>query len=203
VDTDVRFLEPLQAEVEVVHGDVREADLGARAFDVAHLRYVLIHNADSAGVLDSVTCSLKPGGWLLVEEPDFSVALAFAGPAVLTRAFERVNDAILAMFAGRGLDPALGRHVPAMLEQRGLELVSVECDLSTERGGSPLANMMSLSAVQLCDKYVATGRASSEDVSGYREFAADTSCWAIYYSTVRALVRKPRLPAATTPGRRG
>lgn len=193
VDTNVGFLDPLRLTVEVVHGDVRQVDLAAERFDVAHVRYVLIHNGDPAGVLHPVIRSLKPGGWLLVEEPDFSVAHALAGPDATTRAFERVNGAIQAMFSGRGLDPALGRRVPSLFRQAGLELVAVESDAAVERGGSPLAQMMGLSASQLGDKYVATRQASPEDVVGYQDFAADPSCWGIFYATVRTLARRPAL----------
>lgn len=191
VDTDVRFLEALRPAVDVVHGDVREVDLAGQVFDVAHARYVLVHNQDAGGVVDTLVAALAPGGWLLVEEPDFTVARAFAGPDAAARAFERVNDAIGAMFSDRGLDPALGRRVPCLLQQRSdLELVTIDSESSVERGGSPLARMMSLSAAQLADRYVGTGRASSDDVAGYQRFAADPSCWGIFYATVRALARK-------------
>jgi SAM-dependent methyltransferase len=190
VDTNVRFLQKLPPAVEVVHGDVREAPLEPETFDVAHIRYVLIHNADCAALLDRVIGALKPGGCLLVEEPDFAIARSFAGLPEMVRAFERVNDAIGAMFSDRGLDPSLGRRVPAMLQERSLELTAVECDSSIERGGSPLARMMSMSAAQLSEKYVGTGRASPDDVAGYRAFASDPSCWGIFYSTVRALGTK-------------
>jgi SAM-dependent methyltransferase len=190
VDTNVRFLEPLRGTVDVVQGDIRQMDLGSEAFDLVHLRYVLVHNEDARGVLEPLVTSLKPGGWLLVEEPDFSAAHAFVGPDDLTRAFERVSDAIQAMFVARRLNPALGRQVPALLQQGGLDVVAVESDGPAERGGSPLARVMSLSAAELSDQYVATGRASPQDVRGYAAFAGNPSCWGIYYSTVRALGRK-------------
>ena len=191
VDTNVRFLDGLRPGVDVVHGDVREVDLGDQAFDVVHARYVLVHNHDVAGVLDRLVRALAPGGWLLVEEPDFTVALAFAGPEELAGGFERVNDAIDAMFSHRGLDAALGRRLPRLLQQRpDLELVTIDSESSAERGGSPLARMMSMSAAQLAERYVGTGRASPDDVLGYQRFAAEPSCWGIFYATVRALARK-------------
>ena len=53
-----------------------------------------------------------------------------------------------------------------------------------------LARMMSMSAAQLADRYVATGRASLDDVLGYQRFAAEPSYWGILYATVRTLARK-------------
>ena len=191
VDSNARFLEPLRSEVEIVHADVRDLGLAEGSFDVAHVRYVLVHNHGADGIVANLVRALVPGGWLLVEEPDFTVALALAGPPAPSAAFDRVNKAIAAMFRARGLDPAFGRHVPALIHEHRLELVDVEWDAQVTRGSAPLAEMMCLSARQLRDKYVATGHASSEDVDAYRAFASDPACWGVYYCTVRVLARRP------------
>lgn len=192
VDQNVRFLGHLPSGVEVVEGDVRELALPAEAFDVVHARYVLIHNADSGAVLDALLRCLKPGGWLLLEEPDFGAAQAFLGPDPLQQAFARVHLAILTTFTSRSMDPRFGARLPAVLGARApeLEVVALECDSPLERGGSGLANMMRLSTQQLADKYLATGVASAEDMDGYAKFASDPACWAIYYATFRALSQK-------------
>ena len=103
-----------------------------------------------------------------------------------------VARVVAAMFSHRGLDVALGQRVPRLLQQRpDLELITIDSDSSVERGGSALARMMSMSAALLSDRYVGTGRASLDDVLGYQRFAADPSCWGIFfYATVRALARK-------------
>jgi SAM-dependent methyltransferase len=198
VDTSLRFLGSLPG-LELVEGDVNELSLEPVSFDVVHARYVLVHNAQPERILQRMQSALKPGGWLLVEEPDFTAARAFAGDAELSLAFGRVNQAIAALFGGRSLDPALGSRLPRLVERQALSLMAVEADAGVERGGSALAGMMSLSTEQLSDKYIATGCASSDDVARYREFARDPGCWAIYYSTVRVLAQKPRTHDQTTP----
>ncbi|HEY2408380.1 MAG TPA: methyltransferase domain-containing protein [Polyangiaceae bacterium] len=189
VDSNTRFLAGMQAELEIIEGDVREAALPAAAFDVVHARYVLIHNADSNAVLDAIVRCLEPGAWLLLEEPDFLAAESLAGPAELRSAFDNVNRAIAASFANRAMDPGLGRRLPALVQARTLELQQVECVPCLEQGGSPLARMMTLSATALREKYVATGLATQADVDGYCAFAADAACWGVYYSTLRVLAR--------------
>jgi SAM-dependent methyltransferase len=198
VDTSLRFLSSLPG-LELVEGDVNELSLEPASFDVVHARYVLVHNAQPERILQRMQAALKPGGWLLVEEPDFTAARAFAGDAELSRAFGRINQAITALFGGRGLDPALGSRLPELVKQQTLRLTAVEADAGVERGGSPLSAMMSLSAEQLGAKYVATGYATSDDVARYREFAQNPGCWAIYYSTVRVLAQKPQADDQTTP----
>jgi SAM-dependent methyltransferase len=190
IDLDVRFLERFAPEIEIVQGDVRDAALPAETFDVVHARYVLIHNADSAAILDALVRCLKPGGFMLLEEPDFGTIEPSAGPERLSQGFSRVGEAINAMFRARGMNPALGRSLGAMFQARGLDIASLGCDAHLARGGSVLAKMMGLSALQLTDKYIETGSATAEDVQTYGEFSTDPSCWGIYYSTFRALGRK-------------
>lgn len=191
LDHNVRFLRQLPSEVEVVESDVRELPLPSRLFDLVHTRYVLIHNADSGGVLDALLRCVKPGGWLLLEEPDFGEARAFMGPEALRDAFERVAAAALLTFRERGMDPRFGSRLPALLEARGLEIVALERESHLERGGSGLASMMRLSTQQLADKYVATGAVKTGDIEGYAAFASEPQCWGLYYATFRALCRQP------------
>jgi ubiquinone/menaquinone biosynthesis C-methylase UbiE len=190
VDHNVRFLGELPSAVEVIEGDIRELALAAETFDLVHARYVLIHNADSGAVLDALLECLKPGGWLVLEEPDFGAIQAFIGPEPLQEAFERVGRAILALFASRGMDPRFGTRLPAMLEARALQLLTLECDPHLEQGGASLAGMMRLSTLELAEKYVATGAASAADIDGYARFASEPDCWGVYYATFRALSRK-------------
>src|SRR5262249_39490256 len=134
---------------------------------------------------------LKPGGWLVLEEPDFSISRSLAGPAELRRAFDNVHRAIEAMFRQRGLDHAFGARLPALLLDRGFGGIAVENQAPVVPGGSPTARMMALSTCQLGDKYVATGLATGRDIELYGAFAAEPACRATYHATVRASGRKP------------
>jgi glutathione S-transferase len=133
---------------------------------------------------------LKPGGWLVLEEPDFAVARALAGPPEMCEAVGRVNAAIAEMFAARGMDHAFGARIPALLRQRGLQGIAVENEAPVARGGEAIAAMMQMSAHQLADKYVATGCASVRDVALYCSFTADATSQAVYHGVVRGLGRR-------------
>jgi SAM-dependent methyltransferase len=189
IDTNVRFLRPLAPGVEVLEGEVGRTATLASSFDVVHARYVLIHNADAASVLDAMLRALAPGGVLVLEEPDFSAARAFTGPPESRRAFDAVQRALGATFAGRNMNSAFGALLPALLEERGAKVVSMEYDCPVVAGGSALAEMMRLSTLALAEKYVATGFATPEDLAGYAEFAASPACRATYYANVRVIAR--------------
>jgi SAM-dependent methyltransferase len=190
VDTNVRFLSELDARIEVVEGDLTSAPVPVEYFDLVHARYVLIHNANARAVLNAMLRALKPGGVLVLEEPDFSAALALVGPVRLKQAFENIRLAIKAMFANRGMNYAFGRGLPELLRETMGTVVDVEYDCPVQQGASKLAEMMRLSTLALEDKYVATGCATALDVAGYGEFAASQDCWGVYYATVRVLARK-------------
>jgi SAM-dependent methyltransferase len=190
VDTNARFLRQLPREVQVIEGALGSVSLPTDHFDVVHARYVLIHNANAGALLDAMLRALKPGGALVLEEPDFSVAAAFTGPSNLKCAFDNVQRAIRATFSARGMDYAFGAALPALLAERAVGLSSMEYDCSVASGGTRLAAMMRLSTLSLSETYVATGLATPEDIEGYAEFAGAASCWANYYATVRILARK-------------
>ncbi|AGP42073.1 methyltransferase [Sorangium cellulosum] len=190
VDLDVGFMDASQLPgVRIIEGDIRRLDFHAARFDLVHARYVLIHNAHFQDLLDAMLAALKPGGRLVLEEPDFTAARGASGPDIA--AFDRVNQAILAMFQAEGKDPGLGLRLPAILASRGLAIEAVENEVPLCPGGHPLSEIMSLSATQLQDKYLATGRISAEDLAGYARFAADPAAWGIYYGTVGVVARKP------------
>jgi hypothetical protein len=105
-------------------------------------------------------------------------------------AFENVHRAIEAMFRDREMDFAFGARLPALLQERGFEEISIDNDAPIVPGGSPQARMMAMSTHQLRDKYVATGLATEGDVERYGTFAADPTCWATYHTTIRAAGRK-------------
>jgi SAM-dependent methyltransferase len=200
VDTNTRFLaETRTATVEVLEADIRSAAIDPESFDLAHARFVLIHVPDWRAALAAMLRCLKPGGWLVLEEPDFSASRAVAGRPELRRAFENVHRAIEAMFRQRGMDHAFGARVPALLQERGFEEISIETDAAIVPGGSSQAQMMAMSTCQLRDRYVATGLATEEDIERYGTFAADPACRATYHATIRAAGRKPRTGPAFEP----
>jgi SAM-dependent methyltransferase len=192
LDITTRFLSDLAViGIEVVEADVRKAPIERETFDLVHARFVLIHIAHWWTALGAMIKALKPGGWLVLEEPDFSSARSFAGPDELRQAFESVNKSIEAMFSQRGMNHAFGVRIPSLLEKRMIQNICIENDASIERGGSPVAKILRLSTRQLQEKYIATGIASDEDIKLYDAFTHDPTCWAIYHGTVRGVGCKP------------
>lgn len=191
VDLNTRFVAKLErANIEVIETDIRHLALESQSFDLIHTRYVLIHIPEFQVALAKMLDLLKPGGWIVIEEPDFSAARAIAGNEMACQSMNRVNEAIAQMFASRGIDYAFGIKLPAIFQQLNLQELSVENDTPLAPGGSGVATIMKMSAEQLAEKYIATGKATQPDIEQYCQFAEDPQSWAIYYSTIGVTARK-------------
>ena len=191
VDLDTRFLTNIQSSnIEVLESDFCHLALESESFDLIHTRYLLIHIPDFQFALSKMVDLLKPGGWLVIEEPDFSVAKAIAGDSQMCQSVKQVNLAIQKMFADRGTDYALGAKLPEILQKYDWQKFSVENDAPISPGRSEIAKMMKMSAMQLTEKYVGTGKASHSDIDNYCLFAEDRNTQAIYYATVGVIAQK-------------
>ena len=191
VDLDPKFLSEVERpNVSVVRADIRTAQLSQQSFDVVHARYVLIHLSDYEAALTKMLDCLKPGGWLVLEEPDFSASRGIAGDEHELASVHKVNQAIAKMYATLRMDYALGLKLPALIQRRGLQDLTVENDAPLCAGGSGMATVMKMSAEQLQEKYLATGVVGQLDLERYCRFADAPNSWAIYYATIAVSGRK-------------
>ena len=188
VDKNANHLRELSdPPLQIIEGDFLEAPLDD-AFDLAHCRYVLIHNRSGDEILQKLCHALRPGGFLVAEEPDFTSA------KLLNRDVEesqqRLNNAVCRMFEEMELDPAYGLSLPKKVAAEGLEIVEVDSRLHLVRGGSLMARMMGASERALADKYVATGEASHADIERCIDNTNDDQFWTVHYCTVTVVATK-------------
>ncbi len=94
------------------------------------------------------------------------------------------------MYATLRMDYQLGLKLPALMQLRGLQRLTVENDAPLCAGGSGIATVMKLSTEQLREKYLATGVVRQSDLERYCRFADDPNSWAIYYATIAVNGRK-------------
>lgn len=153
VDLDTRFLDQLdEPNLDVLRMDLRTDELPRDAFDLIHARAVLVHIPQREQILDTLVAALRPGGVLLVEDPDhFPVSAAGTG------LYAEVFEASLDTAARAGLAKDWARHLPTELHRRGLEHVRAQCDVPLFEGGSVEAEFWRLSLAQLRDLVVTAG----------------------------------------------
>lgn len=176
--------------VQIYQGSFLDIPLD-QSFDLLHSRYVLIHNQEEGEILKKSSSLLKPGGWALFEEPDFTSATLPDRKQETPQG--RVNRAICQMFINVGLDPAYALRLPHKLEKAGFHIDRAQALMHLCPGNSPMARVMAESALVLEQEYIKTGLCSSEDIQTYVKLSQDSTHWALYHSTTSVIARKPMM----------
>ncbi|MEX5217132.1 MAG: methyltransferase domain-containing protein [Nitrospira sp.] len=190
IDLDTRFLGNTSPGTDIIHGDIRTHVMQAESFHLVHARYVLVHLPDYEVALARMLETVRPGGWLVVEEPHSSAARAISGGKEDMASVEKMNRAIRRIFMNAGKDYDLGIRFPSLFQAARLRNIRVEYDAPASQGTSAIADMMRICAAQAKQRYIDTGEATEQDVDNYCRFAQDPNSWAIYYATVRVMGQK-------------
>jgi hypothetical protein len=158
-----------------------------RPADLLHARYVLIHNKGDHEILRRIHAAVKPGSYVVLEEPDFTSALHLNPSS--DSAQQRVNYAICRMFTNAGLNPAYGLGLPRKIAELGFRILRTKATMHLCQGDGPIAKVMAESASVLRKEYTATGVATDQDIDRYVEHARNPHQWSVFYTTVSILAR--------------
>jgi SAM-dependent methyltransferase len=84
-DLQLGFLSEIDVpNVEILRHDIRTDTFALSSFDLIHTRAVLMHISPSVDLLRRIVTWLAPGGWLVLEEPDFGMWIGDADPVWAT-----------------------------------------------------------------------------------------------------------------------
>jgi ubiquinone/menaquinone biosynthesis C-methylase UbiE len=108
--------------VEIMAADARSTGLSPGSFDLVHARTLLINIPEPAEVVAEMTRLARPGGWVASMESDTQHALCYPPHA----GYDRLCEIFTVTFRRNGADPWIGRRVPELFRQAGLEDVRVE-----------------------------------------------------------------------------
>lgn len=160
VDLETKFLAALDfPNLEARRLDVTTDPLPEAAFDLIHERAVLIHLPEQQEVVNRLVRALKPGGWLLCEDPDFVTYLHAASAPEISRAFAAVVDFV----ATHGADFTSARNLLATLQAAGLEEVTAEGSAYMMRGGHPTSVLAKYTLQRLRSQILAHGTVNEAD----------------------------------------
>ncbi|MFK4067819.1 methyltransferase domain-containing protein [Streptomyces sp. NPDC029674] len=153
-----------RSPLEVRIHDVAADPPPAGGFDLVHARLVLAGVSDRERALASMLRALRPGGRLLIEEPDPALQpLACPdehGPA--EELANRLRRALCALLAERGADVTYGRRLPRLLREAGLR--GVESDAYFPLASPGGAALETVTLQQLRTELTAAGPATEEDI---------------------------------------
>jgi SAM-dependent methyltransferase len=172
IDIDTRFVEPLAGDaIKVRQLDIRTDELPQREFDLVHARLVLEHLTERRHILDRLVAALRPGGWIVVEDYDWT-GFGFEDD---DPRFERVVEAVIAFMQQAGFEPRYGRRVVAEMDAVGLTDVHGEGRALIIDSRSPGFDFFRLSFESLRDAVVDAGLLSHEDAdAAAARFARDS-----------------------------
>jgi SAM-dependent methyltransferase len=162
-DIDMAWM-PGDAPFEMRRHDVGVDPPPGEGFDLVHARLVLVHVPQRDAALAALVTTLRPGGWLLLEEADPALQpLACpdeTGPD--EELANRLRHGFRALMAERGVDLAYGRTLPRRLRAAGL--IDVEADAYFPVTSPAAAGLERATMLQLRGRLVAAGLASEEDI---------------------------------------
>lgn len=138
-DLNPRFLRrvELPAQVRVREHNVLERDFEPQAYDLVHARALLVHLPHPERALARMAAAVRPGGWLLTEEAEFSMFRAADAHYPGAQRFNRgVRDILDATRAAGIWDGYLGHQTPLLVDRLGFERTGHDCVPFMARGGN-------------------------------------------------------------------
>jgi SAM-dependent methyltransferase len=155
-DIDTRFLDRLsQPNLEVRKIDVTRDPLG-EGYDLVCGRAVLHHIPERIEVLARLGAAVRPGGYILLEEPDFHAVLA--SDSAVMRDFWQ---GFLAWAANHGIDYFVGRRIAPLLQGLGFGQIAAYGETMFFNGGSLPARYLKLTMEELESSLLGSGLVGS------------------------------------------
>jgi SAM-dependent methyltransferase len=186
VDLETDFLEAEAASrpcLELLRLDVTSEDLPS-GFDVVHARWLVEWLPDKPRALRRMVHALRPGGVLLIEEPDFVTIFEAADPPSIRMV---MRAAMAHLEATCPVEVTYGRRAVADLAAAGLMDVHAEGRCPIVAGGSPLAvNFLRLTVEKLREPVLASGQVTEAVFNEAMDAFEDPSVTIVTPMTVAA-----------------
>ena len=168
----------------VLRHDLRTDDFPSGTFDFVHARAVLMHVDHRMTILRRLVSWLAPGGWILIEEPDFGMwesdldPLWSAHPRAWHEAFPHGS-----MSQGR----ALLRQIRGL----GLQDVGADAELDIVAPGTPAAEFYHLSLKAMQQQCVAAGTLTASEATALTSRPTDPDFLGCGFAYIGAWGRTP------------
>ncbi len=160
IDIDTRFIEQFASDtIEVRRLDLRTDELPRAQFDLVHARLVLEHLTDRRQILERLAATLRPGGWIVIEDQDWS-CFGFEDPG---RGVDAVGEAIIAFMESAGFERDYGRRIVPDLVDAGFTDVRGEGRARVVSSSDPGFDFFRLSFESLRVTLVEAGKLTNED----------------------------------------
>jgi SAM-dependent methyltransferase len=192
-DIDTRFLQEIDLpNLEVRQCDLRTDQLESAAFDLIHCRNLLIHLTDREQIARRMVAALRPGGWLLAEEPDFLGMVAVSRDHRDADSFDSFMRRVLDFQRSKAdYDSGFARSLPLLMGRLGLADCGNEATSSIVHGGEPFSRLYAEGRRRLRTSYVADGVVTEEEYERFDRALHDPAFAYLAPLSVAAWGRRP------------
>lgn len=163
-DIDMRFLQGITASnLEIRQHDITRDELEEGKYDLVHCRFVLEHLIEPEKALKRMADAVRPAGWLLIEESDYSPYLTADVKDPSAVAFTKACRVSFDFLRKRGIaDPFFGRSVRTLMEKAGFVDLGHDGWTRIYRGGEPDMRILSDTLQATARRMIAAGIISQE-----------------------------------------
>lgn len=192
IDIEPRFIEGTQrSNLEIRQLDIVTTELEPNFYDLVHVRAVLMHISDRDTAFQHLTRALKPGGWLLVEEPDFANAMPADTDTTRAKSVARVFEATRKLYEMIGADPYLGRKLPLILQHFNLCSINTSVNTALFQGQSLRAKIWKMALESIGQRLIDIELCSSTDIEQFIKLTNDPTAWILDYTIISVWGQKP------------
>jgi ubiquinone/menaquinone biosynthesis C-methylase UbiE len=193
IDINPVLIELVPAQnLSVQQMDLRAGELESESYDLVTCRALLHQIAEYAPqVLARMAEAVKPGGWLMIQEPDFHLA-----PTTEPEVWARTWEGLIEWGRASGVDWLIGRKLPSMVAGLGLGHPQAKTDVENIRGRDRGALYFQLFFAEVRDRLIAAGHLDAGTIDAASALLDDAKYWTQCWMMTAVWVRKP-LPDAS------
>jgi ubiquinone/menaquinone biosynthesis C-methylase UbiE len=188
IDVNPVLLELVPAQnLSVRQMDVRTGELRADSYDLVTCRALLHQIAEYAPVmLGRMAAAAKPGGWLLIQEPDFHLT-----PTTEPEVWATMWKGLIEWGRSNGVDWLIGRKLPSMVEALGFGHPQAKTDVQNIRGRDRGALYFQLFFAEVRDRVIGAGQLDAATIDAASALLDDPNYWTQCWMMTAVWVRKP------------
>jgi SAM-dependent methyltransferase len=188
VDLDLSLADADVPGLELRQADIMSGPVPPGGFDLVTARAVLHHVADAEAAVLNMIASARPGGTILLIEPDFLPATVAEPPEV-----REFWEGWLAWSRQQGIDYFIGRRLPEMLSRVGLADIGATAETALYNGGSLWALYWRQTLIELRTGLEDSGKLAVRSIDAFLTRWADPAWWTQTIAFTAVHGRVPRL----------
>jgi ubiquinone/menaquinone biosynthesis C-methylase UbiE len=163
--------------IELLAADITSKEVHSayqNYFDIIHARFVMVHIAHCEKLIAKLVTLLKPGGWLVLEEPDFTTTAALSDKD--KNAYATIT-ALQKLIMRNGANTSYARKLPYLFQELNLSDIQAEGYVPIAHGKSPLTEMHYRTIRHLKDALLTSGLVDEETLDAFLEDCNNPASW--------------------------